>query len=282
MTTRTLKLAGLASAIVVAGILAAQPTPLRAAEECLSGPKGAAPRGSHWYYRIDRATKKNCWYVRAESRQKPSANVSAALASPAETPLQPYVANARAEADPSSVGQSGGAAPEPAPFAGAAGISGQDASAADESRSTVASRWLEQTTEIPTTSGPAPGASDAMPNSAAPSAAAAPVAAEMHSTWSSAALPPLLLVIVGALAVAAGVTGAIVRFGRARRDEPGDFRREQHAPWDVMDIGAAIRSPPLANEAPLPHSEAAADRHAAVIPDEIVRLLSTLSKEAPA
>jgi hypothetical protein len=38
----------------------------------------------------------------------------------------------------------------------------------------------------------------------------------------------------------------------------------------------------LANEAPLPHSQAACDRHEAVIPDEIVRLLSTLSKQAPA
>src|SRR6185436_2461167 len=27
-----------------------------AADNCLSGPKGAAPKGSHWYYRIDHAT----------------------------------------------------------------------------------------------------------------------------------------------------------------------------------------------------------------------------------
>jgi hypothetical protein len=283
MTTRTMKLAGLASAIVLAATLAIQPTPSRAADECLSGPKGPAPKGSHWYYRVDRATKKNCWYVRAESKQGPSTNSSATLTlPPAETPLQPSVANARAEADPGSVGQSGGAAPEPAPFTGRTGISGQDASATDESRSTVASRWLEQTTETLTTSDPTPVASDAMPNSAAPSAAAPPVAAEMHATSSSAGFPPLLLVIVGALAIAAGVTGVIVRFRGAGRDEPDDVGREQRAPWDVMDIGATIRSPPLANEAALPPNQAVADRHAAVIPDEIVRLLSTLSKEAPA
>ena len=28
------------------------------AETCLSGPKGAPPKGGHWYYRIDRATKR--------------------------------------------------------------------------------------------------------------------------------------------------------------------------------------------------------------------------------
>ena len=44
-----------------------------AADNCLSGPKGAAPKGSHWYYRIDHATKRNCWYVRAEG-EKPVAS----------------------------------------------------------------------------------------------------------------------------------------------------------------------------------------------------------------
>ena len=44
----------------------------RATEACLSGPKGAAPNGSHWYYRIDHATKRNCWYTRAEG-EKPVA-----------------------------------------------------------------------------------------------------------------------------------------------------------------------------------------------------------------
>ena len=39
----------------------------KAADNCLPGPKGAAPAGSHWYYRLDRATKRQCWYVRAEA-----------------------------------------------------------------------------------------------------------------------------------------------------------------------------------------------------------------------
>jgi hypothetical protein len=280
-----MKLAGLASAIVLGSLAAApvvQPTTSHAADECLSGPKGAAPKGSHWYYRVDRATRKNCWYVRAERKQGPATNSSATLTlPPAETPLQPSVANARAEADPGTVGQPGGAAPEPAPFTGGASISDPGASATDESGSTVASRWLDQPTQISSTPGPAtPAASDAMPNSAAPSAP--PVAAELRSTSSSAAFPPLLLVIVGALAIAAGVTGVIVRSGRAARDEPDRFRPEQPAPWDVMDIGATIRSPPLATEAVIAQSEPARDWHEAVIPDEIVRLLSTLSKEAPA
>jgi hypothetical protein len=89
-----------------------------------------------------------------------------------------------------------------------------------------------------------------------------------------------LLVIVGAFALAALLAGAIFRFGNARRNDRQDFGRDQRAPWDSIDVGATIRSPPLATEAP--QSSPARDRHEAVIPDEIVQLLAKLSKEAAA
>ena len=37
-----------------------------AAEECLTKPKDEAPSGKHWYYRIERSTKRHCWYLRDE------------------------------------------------------------------------------------------------------------------------------------------------------------------------------------------------------------------------
>jgi hypothetical protein len=40
-----------------------------AADECLSGPKGTAPKGSHWYYRVDRSTGRHCWYIGAEGQR---------------------------------------------------------------------------------------------------------------------------------------------------------------------------------------------------------------------
>ena len=46
---------------------AATPATQAAADSCLSAPKGATPSGSHWYYRIDRVTKRQCWYLREES-----------------------------------------------------------------------------------------------------------------------------------------------------------------------------------------------------------------------
>jgi len=53
-----------ASAIALASASYAAP-----AETCLGAPKGVAPQGSHWYYRIDRPSSRRCWYL-AEKGQK--------------------------------------------------------------------------------------------------------------------------------------------------------------------------------------------------------------------
>ena len=116
-----------------------------------------------------------------------------------------------------------------------------------------------------------------------PRFAAAPLAAaDMRSASPSGSVPTLLLVIAGALALAALLAGVVFRFGNARRNDRQDFGRDQPAPWDSIDVGATIRSPPLATEAPTPQTGPARHRHDAVIPDEIVQLLSKLSREAAA
>ncbi|MEA3022560.1 MAG: hypothetical protein QOK01_1412 [Alphaproteobacteria bacterium] len=60
-------LAGLLVGIAVTGSPArAQTAPAApaAADECLAKPNGPSPRGSHWFYRIDRANNRHCWYLR--------------------------------------------------------------------------------------------------------------------------------------------------------------------------------------------------------------------------
>jgi hypothetical protein len=269
----------LVGAIATVTLIVAMNGVVHAADNCLSGPKGAAPKGSHWYYRIDHGTKRNCWYVRAEGGQTASANSSVTQAvPPPETPLQPSVANARAEASPVDVGQSNGVSAEPAP-------SGADsnAPAADNGPSTVASRWLDQAgADAINTSTSKPADSGASINSSTPSVAAAPLAAaEARSASPAGSVSTLFLVIVGALALAALLAGVVFRFGNARRNDRHGLVRDQRAPWDSIDVGATIRSPPSATEAPTPQPPAR-DRHEAVIPDEIVQLLSKLSKEAAA
>jgi hypothetical protein len=260
----------------------------RATEACLSGPKDAAPKGSHWYYRIDHATKRNCWYVRAEG-DKPVASQTSPVsrtAPQAETPpLQPSVANARAEANPADLGQSDAAAAERAPPAAANNGQASDAPAADNGQSPVGSRRLDQAGAEPITTGstPKPDDSGAGVDSPAPSATAAPVgAADVRSVLSAGSVSTLFLVIVGALAVAALFAGMVARFGNARRNERQDFDHDRHAPWDSIDARATVRSPSLATETPAPQAGPARQRHEAVIPDEIVQLLSRLSKEAAA
>src|SRR3954454_2487231 len=97
---------------------AATQAPQAGADSCLAAPKGATPSGSHWYYRIDRVTKRPCWYLREESdtaedkfaRAAPPASAPAATSTPAaasaaEEPASPQqrtitrksIADARAE-----------------------------------------------------------------------------------------------------------------------------------------------------------------------------------------
>jgi hypothetical protein len=255
-----------------------------AADNCLAGPKGLAPKGSHWYYRIDRATKRNCWYVRAaggkpvSSRSAPVTEVSP----PPQNPLQPVVANARAEAAAADVAQSSatGALPDSIDAAN----NGQDSDApADSGQSTVASRWLDQAGAMTNASTAKPADSVASPSSSTASTAAAPLTApDMRSASSSGSVSTLFLVMVGALAVAGFFAGVIFRFGSARRNEPQDAGHDQRAPWDSIDVGATIRSPPLAAQAATSQTGATRERHEAVVPDEIMQLLSQQSKEAPA
>lgn len=39
-----------------------------AADECVASPKRESPPGRHWYYRVDRSTKRHCWYLGATGK----------------------------------------------------------------------------------------------------------------------------------------------------------------------------------------------------------------------
>jgi hypothetical protein len=78
-----------------AGIQVAQAT----ADSCLTAPKGATPSGSHWYYRIDRTTKRQCWYLREES-DKADDKFARAAPPPSAPATPPSAAASPAAADP--------------------------------------------------------------------------------------------------------------------------------------------------------------------------------------
>jgi hypothetical protein len=245
---------------VLAGILAGTflPTASRgaapAADECLSGPKGQTPSGGHWYYRIDRATKRHCWYLGDEKEKlsrvapKNSTPVADPVSPQKETATPRSIADARAElpspqmrVEATSVIT---APPNPEAVADAAGVeNNQRANAQDVNtqRSVVASRWPEQS-GVSSSASPEPTGNSATTepsdSEAAASAAVAAVplaAADLSSEKPSGSIRMLLMVIIGALSFAGLIGSAIFRFGSMRRASRRQIQGNRRAIWDLAD-----------------------------------------------
>jgi hypothetical protein len=95
---------------VSAGIVASAPiamiplSTVGAAEECLTTPKDETPPGKHWYYRVERGTKRHCWYLREEGETSsqaatstPARRATPEVAPDGETKLVRSAADAHAE-----------------------------------------------------------------------------------------------------------------------------------------------------------------------------------------
>lgn len=143
------------SALAGAALAAVTHNAARAADDCLAVPKDETPEGSHWYYRIERGTKRHCWYLRAEGEKlsqtaqpTPSATAMPA-ASIAPPPMQRSVADAHAELPAQTsvqppIRKDSPFPPvptDPALSQGTAAGSQDAAAAPDAPLSVVASRW---------------------------------------------------------------------------------------------------------------------------------------------
>ena len=253
---------------IFASVLAGAPLAIisgnaaHAADECLLAPKDQTPQGSHWYYRIDHASKRHCWYLRAEgdklaqsTPQNPSPSTEP-LAANAEAAKERSIANAHAELprqtsiDPPSRND----APVPAMPANTAASENENNGVAPSTAapgSVVASRWLDPSgmssaiTPQPATSNVAanvPSDSAAKDTAAATPAAAAavPPAAAAAAAADASQAPPasiamLLGVMTGALALA-GITASIVlKFGGARARRTAGSRVRRDRIWEPTD-----------------------------------------------
>lgn len=213
-----------------------------AASDCLASPKGIAPQGQHWFYRLERSTKRQCWYLRAEGGKAATTAQTAGSTPQQDSPPQ-SVQNARAEY---VAPQSGATQPaQPAPATLAPATQPAPAASSEAQQPAVTARWPEST--MATAPQPAQGVADAQP-SANPAASPAPVPAPVTLAAAGSAadkptgsLPTLLLVIIGALALAGLIASVIYRFagGRAHiqtadRRVNWDHRQDHddsHAPW---------------------------------------------------
>jgi len=216
------------------------------AEDCLAGPNAQAPQGSHWYYRLDRATHRKCWYV---GTQRARTHRAAATAEERRS-----AAPVRAEVADGDVPAAADAAPQPA-FAprlpaGAATASADAApaesappapAAAAPAPERIGPRSVQTTTERMRAPEPAKPPAPAAPE-AAPPAPPASSGGHFDPGAGRGALPAALFGI--ALLLAALGTMLVRARGRMIRvhDEPpgtssrGSSRGSGHARRTLSDI----------------------------------------------
>jgi hypothetical protein len=65
MSMRAVSCVPVVAAGMIGAALALGAGTASAAVECLTEPNRDPPEGSHWFYRVDRATDRRCWYLRA-------------------------------------------------------------------------------------------------------------------------------------------------------------------------------------------------------------------------
>jgi hypothetical protein len=82
--------------------------PVSASDECITEPKSPASRDEHWYYRTDRATNRQCWYLAKKGTSVQKRVKEDSKASPAkmralpQEPLRTQRSNGTALADASA------------------------------------------------------------------------------------------------------------------------------------------------------------------------------------
>lgn len=249
MPNRTAKFVSAIFASLLAGAAVAIISPGRAnaADDCLSGPKGETPEGSHWYYRIDRATKQHCWYLREEGQKLTRAappKTSVARPSPqADATMRRSVADARAEfsALPQFEQPKRGDEPARAVSADAPTRDHYDAAPLPGvaiPESVVASRWPDSSAAM-VSPGPAPVKPDVAAVVSPPAQAPTPAVAVAADASSQAPTYPVrtqLAALMAALAFAGFLGGVIFKLtGRKRLRANLRARRAAGTIWQPTD-----------------------------------------------
>jgi hypothetical protein len=295
-------------ASILAGASLTSVTEIRAqaaADNCLAAPKEKTPAGSHWYYRLERGTKRQCWYLRDENDksaraapQEPSTDDApeSAAADPAPPPPRPVVrksvADAHAEltAAQQRVEQDPAAVSEPRTVGMAPAL--QNSPTANLPMTTVpstavATRWPDSSgvsaSNTFRTAAAEPQAAPPETDQAATQPVPAPVAlaaADSSMARQSASMQMLFLVMAGALALAGITASLIYRFGRARARRP-EIRRDRRAIWDKVHSERSSPSMLPDEDVPMWRRDEAHDARAPDDPQRrVTEMLSRLARSA--
>ncbi len=103
-----------------------------APEDCLASPTGSAPKGQHWYYSLNRASKQKCWFLADEGLKvahdsAPKPNKRNPSIETHQKTAQPETARLTAPTEATGVQPAG--AQQPASAASAIGVTAPNASA---------------------------------------------------------------------------------------------------------------------------------------------------------
>jgi hypothetical protein len=215
-------------------------------DQCLSAPKGESPAGFHWYYRVDRAEGRHCWYLRRlgsnASQAAPQDILPPAAKPPSQAParIQPSAIDAHAEVRAPGSQDTANSFPVPAPPPKQNPLPVSPAESA--APPVVSSRWPE----LPAASSPWP--SPPKPNRPANNAARessrlvqadaapAPLAAAASAVPGEPSTVRNLLATTIFVLMLAGITTLFAsRRGRLRRLRRGDVRYTPGPLWETTD-----------------------------------------------
>jgi hypothetical protein len=232
-----------------------------AADNCLSAPTGQSPEGSHWYYRINRATKNHCWYL-GELRESTGRAVTAKSSAPGQrssADADSSIAEAHTDLSRQAAKPHGGELP----------TSAKDSLAPVRAKSISASRWLDQAnaaktrysdyragnltvgsvarTEQPMRVSEQPAATDNLSDSYP--------GAFSEAKPSSYSEPMRLTALMGALLLAATIASGFFKFVSAGQPALAKIRKRRRMNWEsanCRDRNARAYSAPAAGAARQP------------------------------
>jgi hypothetical protein len=263
--------------IVAGAVWTALPQRAAQAADCLTEPKNETPQGQHWYFRIERGTGRHCWYMRGEDEKAARADrpdpapVEQVAPSRTEAATTRSISDAHAEIGPRTrVPSDAPAAAAPSVWSAPAAV--PNAAPAPNPAPPLTSRWPQTAGAAAPTQQPQTNQPANQPTASQPPEASSMVAdtqatdpnADADTDAASQTLPPpmlaaapverntgsiqkLLLVAVGALALA-GLTGsAVYRLGRRRRrnhwlkerTEWNSAQNPNSPPWIDPQLGHA-------------------------------------------
>jgi hypothetical protein len=256
-----------------------------AADECLSGPKGTAPQGSHWYYRVERSSGRHCWYLGAEGQKvrsvsertsqqtrkrvtQHSQQVQTSAPEPAPRNLAPpavsetktvasffsqYWSSLFSGAEPPKMATADEPKLAPAPDASRAAPPAATTSYAQEQDQTDAQEEMPLVWPVLSPEERAAAAAPA-PTSGAKSA---PKSIPGPAPASGLASQYMVAILVGALAIAGILMALVYRLGSVRFSQRQQQRQSPR--WDITNQTAdrlPLAPPPLAYAEPVPRSSA--------------------------